>query len=159
MPRSAAQLRADALRIWQAGLEAVRSERLVRERARVDGQWLMVGEDEPIDLQKVRRIAVVGAGKAGAGMAVALEEALGPETGDSKQLIGWVNVPADCVPASPHAGRGRGRDGEGEKLRLPATGASLRSSPGHPVPSGGFICMPLGRRDAMSRLPRASRAL
>jgi len=39
----------------------------------------------------------VGAGKAGAGMAAGLETALGPHTLESKQLTGWINVPADCV--------------------------------------------------------------
>ena len=34
------QLRADALAIWHAGLAAVRSDRLVRDNVRVDGDWL-----------------------------------------------------------------------------------------------------------------------
>jgi glycerate 2-kinase len=87
-------LRADALRIWQAGLEAVRSERLMREAVRLEGRFLFPGR---IDLDNVRRIAVVGAGKAGAGMAAALEEILGPQLMAKKQLVGWLNVPADCV--------------------------------------------------------------
>ena len=94
----------DALRIWRAGLEAVRSERLIREHVRVAGHWLIVGEEQPIDLQRIGRIAVVGAGKAGAGMAAGLEEALGPEIAESKQLVGWVNVPADCVPPGEDGG-------------------------------------------------------
>ena len=40
---------------------------------------------------------MVGAGKAGAGMAEAVEEVLGPELMAEKQLTGWVNVPDDCV--------------------------------------------------------------
>jgi hydroxypyruvate reductase len=95
------RLREDALRIWQAGLEAVRSERLMKRHVRVEGRTLVViscdGDDLKIDLNGVRRIAVVGAGKAGAGMAAALEETLGPEVGAEKHLTGWVNVPADCV--------------------------------------------------------------
>ncbi len=90
-------LREDALRIWQAGLEAVRSERLVHNAVRVEGDWLHVGEEEPIDLRVVGRIAVVGVGKAGAGMAAALEETLDPRLCADKELCGWVNVPADCV--------------------------------------------------------------
>src|SRR5271156_3437950 len=86
-------LRADALRIWQAGLEAVRSERLVRRQMRLDGRLLFLGDEEPIDLDRVRRIAVVGGGKAGAGMAAAVEEILGPELMREKQLAGRVNVP------------------------------------------------------------------
>jgi len=90
-------LREDSLRIWRAGLEAVRSERLVHNTVRVEGDWLHVGDEEPIDLRDVRRIAVVGAGKAGAGMAAALEEALGAQICAAKELLGWVNVPADCL--------------------------------------------------------------
>ena len=99
MPRSPLELRADAIRIWQAGLEAVRSERLIREHVNIDHGTLMIGGEPQvqIDLKKVRRIAVVGAGKAGAGMAAALEEILGPALMAEKQVTGWVNVPADCV--------------------------------------------------------------
>ena len=88
-----------------AGLEAVRSERLMREAVCVEGRTLILGNDFRglpedalrIDLNSVRRMAVVGAGKAGAGMAAALEEILGHALGEEKQLVGWVNVPADCV--------------------------------------------------------------
>lgn len=96
MRRSAEQLREDALAIWQAGLEAVRSEPLVREQVRVDGRGLHVG-DETIDLDRVGRIVVVGAGKAGAGMAAGIEAALGGELMAENNLTGWVNVPADCL--------------------------------------------------------------
>jgi hydroxypyruvate reductase len=94
--KSVSQLRADALAIWQAGVAAVRSDRLVQENVRVDGNWLVVG-DETIELSKVGRIAVVGAGKAGAGMAAGLEEALRPKIATEKDVSGWMNVPADCV--------------------------------------------------------------
>ncbi|HTQ39807.1 MAG TPA: DUF4147 domain-containing protein [Pirellulales bacterium] len=99
MLRNSQQLRDDALRIWQAGLDAVRSEKLMRERVRLDGRILLPGR---IDLDRVRRIAVVGAGKAGAGMAAALEEILGPKLMEEKELVGWVNVPADCVKQLNH---------------------------------------------------------
>jgi glycerate 2-kinase len=98
-------LRSDALHIWHAGLDAVRSERLMHHAVRVEGHTLILGNDFlglpedalRIDLNTVKRIAVVGAGKAGAGMAAALEEILGPAIIEEKQLTGWVNVPADCV--------------------------------------------------------------
>jgi hypothetical protein len=89
-------LREDALAIWSAGLEAVRSDRLVRETVKVVGERLVIG-DQRLPLAAIRRIVVVGAGKAGAGMAAGLEEALGPELLDEKQVAGWVNVPEDCV--------------------------------------------------------------
>lgn len=95
-PRPADQLRRDALRIWQAAVDAVRSDRLVHRALRVEGTWLRVG-DERLDLRAIRRIAVVGAGKAGAGMAAAVEEVLGPRLLEQKQVVGWVNVPEDCV--------------------------------------------------------------
>lgn len=96
MKRPAEQLGQDALRIWLAAVDAVRSERLVRQSLRVDGANLLVG-DESIPLESVRHIAVVGAGKAGAGMAAAVEEVLGEPLMEEKQLAGWINVPEDCV--------------------------------------------------------------
>jgi len=97
MPRSRDQLRRDALRIWQAGVDAVRSDRLVRANLRVDGSTLLIGESQRIALDSIGRIAVVGAGKAGAGMAAAVEEVLGPRLLEEKHVTGWVNVPEDCV--------------------------------------------------------------
>ncbi|HEY1066550.1 MAG TPA: DUF4147 domain-containing protein, partial [Pirellulales bacterium] len=87
---------ADALAIWQAGLAAVDSERLVREAIVVRDGVLHIGA-ESIDLAGVRRIEVVGAGKAGAGMAAGVEAALGADLLREKQVSGWLNVPADCV--------------------------------------------------------------
>jgi glycerate 2-kinase len=102
MPRSAADLRSDTLAIWHAGLDAVRSDRLVRQNIQIDGGWLLVGEESVADtlrvpLASIARIAVVGAGKAGAGMASGLLQALGPNVISEKQVTGWLNVPADCV--------------------------------------------------------------
>jgi hydroxypyruvate reductase len=94
--RTSLQLRGDALAIFQAGIDAVRSDRLMREKVRVEGDWLILG-DEELRLADIGRIAVVGAGKAGAGMAAGLEAALGPQVLREKQVTGWVNVPADCV--------------------------------------------------------------
>jgi len=92
----AAQLRRDALRIWEAGLEAVRSERLVHDALQVeDGKLCVAGER--LALASIDRILVVGAGKAGAGMTVAAEEALGVDLLAAKRVQGWVNVPADCL--------------------------------------------------------------
>lgn len=96
MARPLSQLIEDAQAIWQAGLAAVRSERLVRDQVRVEDEMLLIG-DEAFDLDAIGRIIVVGAGKAGAGMAVGLEAALGEELAREKQLTGWVNVPADCL--------------------------------------------------------------
>ena len=91
-----AQLRRDASDIWQAGVAAVDSERLVAETLRVEGNELIIGPQR-LPIETIGRILVVGAGKAGAGMAAAVEAALGPRLIDEKRLAGWVNVPADCV--------------------------------------------------------------
>jgi hydroxypyruvate reductase len=69
---------------------------LIPEHVHVAGNRLLVGDDE-INLRSIRRIAVVGAGKASAGMASALEQSLGLQILCEKQLCGWVNVPADCI--------------------------------------------------------------
>ncbi|MAG92213.1 MAG: glycerate kinase [Planctomycetaceae bacterium] len=87
-------LREDARLIWQAGVDAVSSETLVRDAVRRTGDALIVaGEQIPLD--RLGRIAVVGAGKAGAGMAAGIEAALGSEL--LERTSGWVNVPGNCV--------------------------------------------------------------
>lgn len=101
MTRTATQLREDTLAIWRAGVAAVDSTRLVLENVAVDGSALLVGEQE-IDLTKIRRIIVVGAGKAGAGMAAGLEQALGTRCLAEKEVWGWLNVPDDCVRSLEH---------------------------------------------------------
>ena len=94
------QLRRDARAIWQCAVEAVDSERLVRENVRVvqhrNGLRLEIA-GQVVEITPLRRILVVGAGKAGAGMAAGLEAALGPDLLRDKHLRGWINVPADCV--------------------------------------------------------------
>jgi len=111
MPSTPRNLRADVERIWRAGVAAVLPERLVPEHVQLDGDWLLVG-DESIDLAPIERIAIVGAGKAAGAMAIALEKVLGPKLLAEKNVVGWVNVPADCVvPASRvtiHAARPAG---------------------------------------------------
>jgi hydroxypyruvate reductase len=96
MLRSTAQRRDDALAIWSAAVRAVDSCRLVRKYVRVEGRQLLIG-DESIRLDSIRRIIVVGAGKAGAGMAEGIELALGEPLMAAKDLAGWINVPEDCV--------------------------------------------------------------
>ncbi len=90
------ELRRDALQIWRAGVDAVRADRLMQAALRVHGDRLCIGPEQ-LALATIRRIAVVGAGKAVAMMAAAVEEILGPTLMADKQLFGWVNVPADCA--------------------------------------------------------------
>ncbi|WP_425613496.1 glycerate kinase [Anatilimnocola sp. NA78] len=117
-PRSAAQLRADALAIWNAAVNAVRSDQLVRDNVAVERDELRIG-DEFLSLASIGRIAVVGAGKAGAGMAAGLCQALGEKVVQEKRVSGWLNIPADCVtaesmsaagPIQLHAARPAGRN-------------------------------------------------
>src|SRR5690606_19624071 len=77
----------------------------------VEGSVLWIGE-EPVDLDVIRRIVVVGGGKAGAGMAQGVLQAIPESVRQAKQLTGWLNVPADCVtecgPIHLHAARPAG---------------------------------------------------
>ena len=101
MPHSPARLRHDVMQIWRAGVEAVHSTRLVRQALCVKERRVEIG-GHPIPFDAIRRIVVVGAGKAGAGMAAAVEDVLGPQILVEKQVAGWVNVPADCVRKLRH---------------------------------------------------------
>lgn len=70
------RLRRDAREILQAALRAADAEESVRKNLRVEGQVLLAGSLR-LDLGEVRRVWVVGVGKASAPMARAVEEVLG----------------------------------------------------------------------------------
>lgn len=78
-----ARRRVDARAIFEAAVSAVRPDVAVRRHLRVEGESLVVsgavGAAAPvrIDLRSVRRVLVVGAGKASALMAAEVEAALG----------------------------------------------------------------------------------
>lgn len=79
-------LREQAIAIWQAAVDAVKPETLMRPAF-----------NDPLlfdKLEKASRIIVVGAGKAGASMSAALEDALRKQL---NKVEGIVNVPADTV--------------------------------------------------------------
>jgi glycerate 2-kinase len=111
IPRTAEQLRDDALAIWRAGVAAVQPAQLVPEFVQVEGGELWIADDA-MPLKSIRRIAVVGGGKASAAMAAALEAALGADVLTTKSVEGWVNVPAGAfVPTQAvhlHAARPQG---------------------------------------------------
>ena len=102
--------REHAVEIWRAGVDAVASDRLVRDAVSVDGDALHV-RDERFDAADWDRLIVVGAGKAGAGMAAGFAEVVAGSPWEGR-LTGWLNVPADCVRDIPgftlHAGRPAG---------------------------------------------------
>lgn len=74
--RSPAALRDEATAIFRAALEAVDPAAAIQRHVRREGEQLRVG-DYSYDLARLRRIFVLGAGKAGAPMAAAVEEILG----------------------------------------------------------------------------------
>lgn len=89
-----------ALQIWQAGVKAVDSETLVRNAIQITDHALAVcGHSMP--LQGHENLLVVGAGKAGSGMAAGVEAVLKGSVLE-KRTSGWVNVPADCVRPLSH---------------------------------------------------------
>ncbi len=100
----------DAVSIWKAAVDAVRSDKLVEQNVECSGDRLTVC-GHGFSLSEIRRIEVVGCGKAGAGMARAISRGLEPAT-QQCEVAGWVNVPADCVEHVPwitlHAARPAG---------------------------------------------------
>ncbi|MBX3438598.1 MAG: DUF4147 domain-containing protein [Planctomycetaceae bacterium] len=94
-PRPTSEMSADAIAIWQAGVRAVDAAHLVSHAVQIEGDRLTIGEVS-IPLAKLQRLVVVGAGKAGAGMAAGFERAVGADLLHDK-VTGWVNVPADCI--------------------------------------------------------------
>jgi len=81
----------DAESIWEAGKSAVDPGRLIRAALSVEGDTLSIGPNA-FDLKTIGRIAVVGAGKAGRAMAEAVEDVLGPDLLEAKNVTGSVNV-------------------------------------------------------------------
>jgi hydroxypyruvate reductase len=79
------KLRDDAMAIFQSALSAVDPEEAVRRHLRIEGETLLL-EGRRYDLSACERILVVGAGKAVAPMAKALEEMLGDRI-DSGVLV------------------------------------------------------------------------
>ena len=125
--------RRDLLAIFKAGLAAADPVEAVRRHVVRRGRKLRFG-DYSFDLKKVRNIFVVGAGKASARMAGALEEILGDRIAG-----GWINVKAGGALARRSSrssqlrcfgGRRRVSEGGAEK---PLRRIHVHEA-GHPVP-------------------------
>ena len=72
-------LRRDAREIFTAGLEAADPNQAVRRAVKVNEQGILTVDDRTYELNHYSRILVVGAGKASAPMAAALEDLLGSQ--------------------------------------------------------------------------------
>ncbi|MDA7951979.1 MAG: DUF4147 domain-containing protein [Pirellulaceae bacterium] len=85
-------LEEDLLAIWQAGVDGVAGDRLVREQVHATPTDLFLGEFS-FKRANIGRLVVLGGGKAAAAMGAGLEEALGEEVCRQMQLAGQLNVP------------------------------------------------------------------
>lgn len=93
-------LRDDAIAIWKTGVAAVDSSLAVQRQIVATKDGLDIAGVR-ISLTSASRIEIVGAGKAGAGMASGVESAL-LSTRYADRIAGWVNVPSDCVRKLKH---------------------------------------------------------
>jgi hydroxypyruvate reductase len=100
------RLTQDALQIWQAGVDAVRADRVMRDSLRWDGRQLDI-HDTRIDLSGAKRLIIVGAGKAAGGMLEGLLSVIRP---DSIETQGWINVPEGSIPET--LSKSENRDGK-----------------------------------------------
>ena len=80
--------RNDAMRIWNAGLEAVGGKKSVARMIRASSQELWIG-DHAFAISDFDRIVLLGAGKAASAMAEGFVEAVDLTI----PIIGWLNVP------------------------------------------------------------------
>ena len=95
MPRTPQQMRDDLRAIWNAGVDGVRVDRLMHAAVSLTENALRV-EDVDYPLNSIKRIVVIGGGKASGAMAETLETILEPLF-EKKEIVGWVNVPDDCA--------------------------------------------------------------
>jgi len=82
--------------IWRAGVAAADPLPLMQAILRVEAEAVILGRRR-VPLSEFDSVAVIGAGKAGARMARAVEAILGSRLLREKHVHGWVNVPDDAV--------------------------------------------------------------
>lgn len=87
----------DAIAIWEAGVRAVLPETLFQEQCHVSNDKLSIGDLE-LAANDFSKLIIVGAGKASASMAMALQNRLPKKWFDDRRVSGWVNVPEQTVP-------------------------------------------------------------
>ena len=86
----------DAIAIWQAGVDSVSGDQIIRKNVSLTGSTLTVCT-ESFNLAKINRIIIVGAGKAVASMASELCKVI-EDSEVVPELIGWLNVPEGSGP-------------------------------------------------------------
>ena len=94
-PEHGTRITADAIGIWQAGVDSVRADRVIEREVDADGYSLSV-QGEAWQLKPNGRLIIVGAGKATFKMAqglIAAIDGLDPRI----DRIGWINVPEGTV--------------------------------------------------------------
>ena len=110
-----------ATRVMRAALEAVDPAVAVRRALRLEGERLLAG-DRSYDLGRYRRVLVVGAGKAGAPMAAAVEEVLGERVATGLVIVKEGHTGPTRTVALREAGHpipdGRGVRGTAELVEL-----------------------------------------
>ncbi len=105
----------DALEIWWAGVVATQPDSLFDRETRIVDGCLEIS-DYRFELEGVRRIVVVGAGKASASMASAFYRTCLRQLEPRLQVVGWINAPAGSfLPGSAgkivlHAARPAGQN-------------------------------------------------
>lgn len=110
---SGSPLLCDALDIWWAGVRAVTPEVVLQELVHVEHGELVIA-DSAFSLAGIRRIVVVGAGKASAAMACALYGSVLKGLANRYEIQGWINapegsfVPGSAGPIRLHAARPAG---------------------------------------------------
>ena len=80
------EMRTQALEIFQAALRAVDPADAILKHVRMEGESLLIGERR-LELSNFDRILVVGAGKADAPMAQAIESLLGERVSDGVIVV------------------------------------------------------------------------
>lgn len=96
------ELAEHARAIWQAGVEAVKPRSLMQQKIHRDGHWLVFDDQLQVDLTKVGRLVIVGAGKASASMATEfLNQHCQDWPASFPRIAGWINAPAGTFHQQP----------------------------------------------------------
>ena len=79
----------DAIAIWLAGVNAVRSDTVVADQTHWDGRWLTIA-DQVFDFKNSDQLVIVGAGKATEGMLAGLLTSLMSSRKKLPKITGWI---------------------------------------------------------------------